>query len=607
MNLPENSPKVMENSYKQTVLQLLKARNSKEQDSFEGPIKYANKLYEKLDYLQKTNAQKNFHAFVSEQNSSNVPDQSGDSALKASFDSLQKTLGESQAKNSKLIEQVFDLKEELESKNSLVAKQSAELEKTQSELKTSQDLCKSLKLDLTYVKNELQRMSDELNVLNISYSVIENQRNKLEIENKEFKSQLMKYNEEREGLLRMESLKNFLEVENKKLHSQIAMLMEVKEHSSSIEDEKNDLEIENSKLKSQIAVLREARELSLKSGSSESICSIDGSNTRKVSRTVKAETSSNTTTAPSAKASHTHSEVPFPDKKKFSFVAHDSEVNAVMWYPDPSYLLTAGSDRRLKLWEICESDVKLLTSARDCNSSILSIDIDCKASSVLCASSDFSCRLWDISDFKLGHTLTGHSGKVMSAKFVKESDNIITGSLDKTVKLWVKNKTLCTQTFSTQSPVHDIASRDSNTIISGHLDRKIRFWDIRTKTCTNMIETSGALTSLDVSKNLLLASEHHGKLKLYDLRTLKELMSFCGTNFKIACSWTRARFSSNRKYCCCGSENGSVFIWNCVTGALERELKGHDSSVIACNWSVCNSYLATCDSNRKCVVWCKQK
>ncbi|GFU96415.1 autophagy-related protein 16-1 [Trichonephila clavipes] len=610
MNFSKTEQQIAEKGYKLNVLKLLKARNTKEH-SFEETIKYANKLLEKLDYLQKANAHKNFQTFVAEQNLASVSDHSkhGDAAQKSDYENLQKSLAESHAKISKLAEQVINLKDELDVKNLLVTKQNSELEKTQIDLKKSQELNSSLKSELAHSKNSLQSLSDDYTVLNITHSCVENQRNDLEIENKKLRSLVSKHNEEREIFVRLESQKNLLETENEELQKKLESFMDMKENFLTIENAKNALEIENKRLKSQLIMVKGRREHSLSGGSCENVCSTDGSRNKDIGKPAKDEKCKTSPHSSLSNAGNTYLDASFPDKQKICFAAHETEVNAVMWYPDPTYLITAGCDRRLKLWEICRDEVKLLTSARDCNSSILSIDIDDKASSVLCASSDFSSRLWDISDFKLGHTLTGHSGKVMSAKFIKESDTIISGSLDKTLKLWGKNKTLCTMTFNAQSPVNDVVSRDSNIIISGHLDRKIRFWDVRTKNSTRSIDASGVVTSLDVSRNgsTFLASEQDGKLKIFDLRTFKEVRSMSETNFQIVCSWTRAKFGPDGKYCCCGSENGSVYLWNSITGALEKELTGHDSAVISCSWSLCGSYLATCGNNGKCIIWSKHK
>lgn len=43
----------------------------------------------------------------------------------------------------------------------------------------------------------------------------------------------------------------------------------------------------------------------------------------------------------------------------------------------------------------------------------------------------------------LQHTLTGHSGKVMAAKFLGEPTKVITGSHDRTLKIWDLRSRMC--------------------------------------------------------------------------------------------------------------------------------------------------------------------
>lgn len=45
--------------------------------------------------------------------------------------------------------------------------------------------------------------------------------------------------------------------------------------------------------------------------------------------------------------------------------------------------------------------------------------------------------------FLLQHTLTGHSGKVMAAKFLGEPTKVITGSHDRTLKIWDLRSRMC--------------------------------------------------------------------------------------------------------------------------------------------------------------------
>jgi autophagy-related protein 16 len=99
------------------------------------------------------------------------------------------------------------------------------------------------------------------------------------------------------------------------------------------------------------------------------------------------------------------------------------------------------------------------------------------------------------------HTLTGHSGKVMAAKFVGDSQKIVTGSHDRTLKIWDLRSKACTETKFAGSSCNDLVTTDSSTIISGHFDKKIRFWDTRTAdSSSNDIVLQGKVTSLDLSK-----------------------------------------------------------------------------------------------------------
>ena len=43
----------------------------------------------------------------------------------------------------------------------------------------------------------------------------------------------------------------------------------------------------------------------------------------------------------------------------------------------------------------------------------------------------------------LQHTLTGHSGKVLSARFLLDNARIVSGSYDRTLKLWDLRSKVC--------------------------------------------------------------------------------------------------------------------------------------------------------------------
>ncbi|GIY50131.1 autophagy-related protein 16-1 [Caerostris darwini] len=296
-----------------------------------------------------------------------------------------------------------------------------------------------------------------------------------------------------------------------------------------------------------------------------------------------------------------------PRKVQYKFEAHDGEVNAVAWTHSEFKFATAGGDRKVKVWDLVSGQAILKGVAHESNSSVHSVDFDAEESLLLAASCDFASRIWSISDMKIKHTLTGHSNKVMSAKFLGDTGKVVSGSHDRTLKIWDLRRRACTRSIFAGSSINDVVTSDRNAtnIVSGHFDRKIRFWDTRSETSTNEILLQGRITSLDLSQDgySLLCSVRDDSLKLIDFRMNNVIRTFSSDGFLIGCDWARAKFSPDCQFCVCGSQDGCIYIWVVSTGSLKKVLKEHSSTVIACAWSWCGRYLLSCDKSKKAIVW----
>uniref|UniRef100_A0A8C3LQX4 Autophagy related 16 like 1 n=1 Tax=Chrysolophus pictus TaxID=9089 RepID=A0A8C3LQX4_CHRPC len=298
-------------------------------------------------------------------------------------------------------------------------------------------------------------------------------------------------------------------------------------------------------------------------------------------------------------------EVRVPTTAICVFDAHDGEVNAVQFSPGSRLLATGGMDRRVKLWEVLGDRCEPKGSLSGSNAGITSIEFDSAGSYLLAASNDFASRIWTVDDNRLRHTLTGHSGKVLSAKFLLDNARIVSGSHDRTLKLWDLRSKVCIKTVFAGSSCNDIVCTEQ-CVMSGHFDKKIRFWDIRTESIVKELELLGRITALDLNseRTELLTCSRDDLLKIIDLRVGAVKQTFSAQGFKCGSDWTRVVFSPDGNYVAAGSADGALYVWNVLTGKLERTLaKHHSSSINAVAWSPAGAHVVSVDKGNKAVLW----
>ncbi|XP_057340319.1 autophagy-related protein 16-1-like isoform X2 [Microplitis mediator] len=296
-----------------------------------------------------------------------------------------------------------------------------------------------------------------------------------------------------------------------------------------------------------------------------------------------------------------------PTEVTVKFSAHDGEVSAVKWSPVDRILATGGADRKVKLWDISKGTFESKGMLIGSNASVMSVDFDSTGTLILGASNDFASRVWSVNDLRLRHTLTGHCAKVLAAKFLGEPSKVVTGSHDRTLKIWDLRSRACIETKFAGSSCNDLVTSDGagSTIISGHFDKRIRFWDTRAESSSNDILLQGKVTSLDLSRdaNYLLSCVRDDTVKLLDLRMKQIVGSFSADGFKVGCDWARATFSPDGQYIAVGSADGSVFIWNVITNKIETILRDHTIAVTAVAWQPHGTYLASVDRAKMATVW----
>ncbi len=203
----------------------------------------------------------------------------------------------------------------------------------------------------------------------------------------------------------------------------------------------------------------------------------------------------------------------------------------------------------------------------------------------LSGSLDKTVRLWEVESGRCLRVLEGHSASVWSVAFSPDGRRALSGSDDKTVRLWEVESGRCLRVLEGHSDsVWSVAwSPDGRRALSGSDDKTVRLWDVGSGRCLRVLEGhSGWVFSVAWSPDgrHALSGSLDNTVRLWELesgRCLRVLKGHSGWVFSVAWSPDGRRALS-------GSADKTVRLWELESGRCLRVLKGHTKDVnsLAC-------------------------
>ncbi|XP_048361357.1 autophagy-related protein 16-1 isoform X4 [Sphaerodactylus townsendi] len=574
-------------AWKRHILDELRRRDLLQRQAFEEIILQYNKLLEKSDLhsvlADKLQAEK--YDLPSRHEISPGHDGTRNDAHLQEIAQLrikhQEELTELHKKRGELAQSVIDLNNQMQQKDREMQINEAKMAEYLQNISELETECQDLRNKLQDLEQANQTLKDEYDALQITFTALEEKLRKTTEDNQELVTRWMAEKAQEANRLNAENEKDSRR-RQAKLQKELA------------EAAKEPLPVEQD---DDIEVLADET----------SDAAEDTSPVRAVTRTARRRSQSSISVPQDNIDKHlgASKDVRVPTTAVCVFDAHDGEVNAVQFSPGSRLLATGGLDRRVKLWEVFGDKCEFKGSLSGSNAGITSIEFDSAGSYLLASSNDFASRIWTVDDHRLRHTLTGHSGKVLSAKFLLDNARIVSGSHDRTLKLWDLRSKVCIKTIFAGSSCNDLVCTEQ-CVMSGHFDKKIRFWDIRTESTVLEMELLGRITALDLNpeRTELLSCSRDDLLKIIDLRVNAVKQTFSAQGFKCGSDWTRVVFSPDGSYVVAGSADGSLYIWNVLTGKVDRVLsKHHSNSINAVAWSPSGAHVVSVDKGNKAVLW----
>ncbi|EFA86527.1 WD40 repeat-containing protein [Heterostelium album PN500] len=197
-----------------------------------------------------------------------------------------------------------------------------------------------------------------------------------------------------------------------------------------------------------------------------------------------------------------------------------------------------------------------------------------ESNTLVTGSADSTLKVWDIVSTKCLGTLDGHGGWVNSVEMGSDS-KIISGSYDKTLKLWDLNKCTKIKSFrGHKGSISCIKNIDSHQILSGSYDNTLCVWDDRTtKPSSTLVGHQQPIMSIICDGYKIISGSRDTNIRIWDLRTMSTTKILSGHTDWVKC----LQYDSDTLLS--GSCDGKVKVWSVESGECIRTLQGHSGSV----------------------------
>ena len=198
----------------------------------------------------------------------------------------------------------------------------------------------------------------------------------------------------------------------------------------------------------------------------------------------------------------------------------------------------------------------------------------------LTGSSDKTARLWDVATGKQLRSFEGHAAYILSVAFSPDGRTVLTGSDDNTARLWDVTTGQELRRFEGRSDsVTSVAfSPDGRAALTGSKDKTARLWDVATgKELRRFVGHSFSITSVAFSPDgqTALTGSRDRTARLWDVATGQELRRFEGHSSSI----TSVAFSPDGRTVLTGSWDDTARLWDVATGHELRRFVGDNSCV----------------------------
>ncbi|KAI8646875.1 quinon protein alcohol dehydrogenase-like superfamily [Parasitella parasitica] len=183
-------------------------------------------------------------------------------------------------------------------------------------------------------------------------------------------------------------------------------------------------------------------------------------------------------------------------------------------------------------------------------------------------------RNWRNNKYKL-RVLSGHTDGVMCVQFCDGSNILMTGSYDKTVRIWCLETGQLIRTLTGHTRCVRALQFDEAKLVTGSMDHTLKIWNWQTGKCIRTLEGhTGGVLSLNFNSRLMATGSTDHTIRVWNF-SAGECCTLTGHT-----EWVNSvRFCQEGTILVSASDDSTIRLWDVQTRSCLQVLKGHVGQV----------------------------
>ena len=251
-----------------------------------------------------------------------------------------------------------------------------------------------------------------------------------------------------------------------------------------------------------------------------------------------------------------------------------------------------------------ESFPNLIRRLQGHTASVRAVSLSPDNKQALSGSEDKTVRLWDVATGETVRTFEGHFDAVQSVAFTPDGTTGVSGGSDNQVLVWdLRRGKKPKQALEHSAQVHAVAlSADGEYVVSGTADGDVLQWEIETGLMLwSFRGHAGAVAAVSISEDgrFAVSGGHDNIIILRDLTSGNPVRTFSGHSGEV----NSLCLSGDGRRLVSGSSDKRLILWDVQTGAMLLKMRGHNGKVYATDMSRDGRYALSGSADKTLMLW----